>query len=197
MHYKTTFLPIGCLRKALLPLVLMLFAMLAPRCSADALAIAPAIPPGTPMLILADDTQAESGAPAGVTVVTATDATLSGAPFALPKKGAIVTPPSPSGADLLVVNFSLPAGSSGVYQVWTAFTLGGVAEQSFELKAGGDGQSLTDRAAWVQSNKVSWRRMSQFIRRIGWSRSKRAAKRRDTSSSNPSLWCESATYQQV
>ena len=53
--------------------------------------------------------------------------------------------------------YKLPDGTrAGTYEVWTHFTLGGVADQDFTLSAGASPDALERRAAFRQSNGVSW-----------------------------------------
>jgi len=54
--------------------------------------------------------------------------------------------------------FKLPhAPKPGKYDVWTHFTLGGVAAQNFTISAGSGPETLERRARFRQSNGVSWK----------------------------------------
>ncbi len=45
----------------------------------------------------------------------------------------------------------------GEYLIWTSFTLGGVATQTFSFRIGSDTDHLTQRTSFNQSNRVSWK----------------------------------------
>ena len=57
------------------------------------------------------------------------------------------------------VRWTLPQSvRPGQYDVWTLFTLGGVAGQTFIVRLGPDADHLKQRIAFAQSNVVSWRK---------------------------------------
>ena len=56
------------------------------------------------------------------------------------------------------LRYPLPDGvQPGRYDVWTSFTLGGVATQGFTVRGGPDPEHLQKRSAFNQSNGVSWK----------------------------------------
>ncbi len=56
------------------------------------------------------------------------------------------------------ISFTLdPRPKAGKYAVWTAFTVGGVAANTFTIRAGKDLEHLSKRVAFSQKNAESWK----------------------------------------
>lgn len=94
---------------------------------------------------------------AGLVGVPPSAVTVNGAAAPVPSADSLIVSHGGYDNSSLVLSYQLPPHKAGHYEIWTAFTLGGVADQTFRLSAGSSNTAMSERASWTQSNGVSWK----------------------------------------
>lgn len=128
-----------------------------PPCRSDPL---PALPPGVDaanaLVLSASASYTLPGDAATARVAALNKVVVNGAPSVIPQSGGLSITHGGYTKSEAALAYSLPTPAPGVYEIYTLFTLGGVAEQEFHMSAGETEALANERASWKQSNEVSW-----------------------------------------
>ncbi|MDR3708071.1 MAG: hypothetical protein P4L33_07205 [Capsulimonadaceae bacterium] len=127
------------------------------KCDAAPLAsLPPGVAAASAIVFPASGSYTLAGEAAGARVVPPVALQVNGASAVIPPSDSLSVAHAGYDSSRVSIRYALNAPAPGVYEIWTAFTLGGVAEQEFHLSAGGSEATATERATWKQSNGVSW-----------------------------------------